>query len=230
MTSALSVLVLQSAPAPEAPATYLGLKASEWIMIAAILVGPILAVVTQFIWQKMRQKRDQKLWVFGNLMINRHTPLNQDFVKAANYIDAVFYKNKKIRARWKTVLDHLSSDAYKPANFTPAAFEKFRDLLAELLAEMAKDLRYQYDYTHIKESAWNPTQHGLEFEETARLRKAALSIVEGAGVLNVAVMPHPSLAQQAAAAQTPAQPQAPAPVAKPQAQPASPIPPHIKKP
>jgi hypothetical protein len=36
------------------------------------------------------------------------------------------------------VLTYLSSDAYKPQNFTPAAFEKFRDLLAELLSEMAQ--------------------------------------------------------------------------------------------
>jgi len=215
---AFLLLFQQPVPATEVSATYLGLKASEWIMIAAILVGPILAVVTQFIWQKMRQERDQKLWVFSTLMINRHAPLTPDFVKAANYIDVVFYKNQKVRERWKTVLDHLSSDAYKPANFTPAAFEKFRDLLAELLAEMAKDLGYQYDYTHIKENAWNPTQHGQEFEDNIKLRKGLLGLVEGTGILNVAVMPHPSLVQQAAPAQA-APAQAPAAAPQPSAPP-----------
>lgn len=212
-------LVQVSADGSKAPdsATHWGLKASEWIMIVAIVVGPILAVVTQFIWQRLRAKRDQKLWVFSTLMINRHAPLTPDFVKAANYIDVVFYNNQKIRDRWKTVLAHLSSEAYKPENYTPAAFEKFRDLLAELLAEMAKDLGYQFDYTHIKENAWNPSLHGQEFEENIKLRRALLALVEGTGSINVVVRPHPSLLQQAAPAQAaPAQapavaPQPPAP-------------------
>src|SRR5260221_75774 len=136
MTQSLFWIFLQGTPTVQVPATFLGLKASEWIMIVAILVGPILAVVTQFVWQKIRVKRDQKLWVFSTLMINRHAPLTPDFVKAANYIDVVYFKYPKIRARWKTVLTHLSSDAYKPENFTPAVFETFRDLLAELLADM----------------------------------------------------------------------------------------------
>jgi hypothetical protein len=70
-------------------------------MIAAIIVGPVLVVVTQFIRQKMRQRHDEKLWVFSNLMINRNTPLVPDFVRATNYIDVVFYKNEKIRGRWR---------------------------------------------------------------------------------------------------------------------------------
>ncbi len=214
MILALSFLVLQNLPATEVPATYLGLKASEWIMIAAIIVGPILAVATQFIWQKVRQKHDQKMWIFSTLMINRHAPLTIDFVKAANYIDVVFYKNQKIRDRWKTVLAHLASDAYKPENYTPAAFEKFRDLLAELLADMAEDLGYEYDYTHIKENAWNPTQHGQEFEEGIKLRKGLLASFDPAGGINVVVRPHPGLVQQAAPAPAaPAQP--PPPVQRP---------------
>jgi hypothetical protein len=196
-------LWFQAAVVPDGN-TYLGLRASEWIMIAAILVGPILAVVTQFIWQKVRARRDQKVWVFSNLMINRHAPLTPDFVKAANYIDVIFFKNQKVRDRWKTLLAHLSSEAYKPENYTPAAFERFRDLLAELLAEMAKDLGYQFDYTHIKENAWNPSSHGQEFEESIQLRRALLALVEGKGSLNVVVAPHPSLMAQAAPAQTPA--------------------------
>jgi hypothetical protein len=192
------------------PATYLGLKPSEWIMIVAIVVGPILAVVTQLVWQKMRLKRDQKLWVFSTMMSLRAVPLNPDFIKAVNFIDVVFYNNKKIRDRWKAVLAHLSSDAYKPENFTPAAFERFRDLLAELLAEMAKDLGYNFDYTHIKENAWTPTLHGQEFEENIKLRKALLASFDAAGGIHVVVRPRPVL--QAAPAQAPAAaPQPPAP-------------------
>src|SRR2546422_4716771 len=117
MTTALPFLILQALPVTEFPVTYLGLKPSEWIMIAAILVGPILAVVTQFVWQIYRQKHDQKFWVFNTMMSMRGFPLNPDFIRAVNSIDVVFFKNQKIRDRWKDVLEHLSSDAYKPENF-----------------------------------------------------------------------------------------------------------------
>lgn len=199
--------------------TYLGLKASEWIMIAAILVGPILAVVTQFIWQKYRQKRDLKLWVFGTMMSLRGIPLNPEFVRAVNFIDVVFYKNQKVRDRWKDVLAHLSSDAYKPENFTQQAFEKFRDLLSELLSEIAKDLGYEYDFTHFKERAWSPSWHVRADEEMAKLRKELLSAMEGAAGLNVIVRPHPSLLQPAQAAPAAVPIQAPAAVPQPPAPP-----------
>jgi hypothetical protein len=208
MTTALSFLVLQNPPVTEVPVTYLGLKPSEWIMIAAILVGPILAVVTQFIWQRYRQKADAKMWVFSTMMSLRGFPLNLDFIRAVNSIDVVFYKNQKIRDRWKDVLAHLSSDAYKPENFTQQAFEKFRDLLSVLLAEMAKDLGYEYDHTLFKERAWTPTWHITADEEGVKLRKALLASFDEAGGLNVVVRPHPGLLQQASPAQA-SPPQAP---------------------
>jgi hypothetical protein len=212
-----SLLTLLQTTPTALPVSSEGLKPSEWIMIAAIIIGPILAVVTQLVWQKLRQKRDQKLWVFNNLMIHRHVPLNLDFVKAANFIDVAFYKNQKVRERWKTVLAYLCSDAYKPENYTPAAYEKFRDLLAELLTEMAKDVGYSFDFTHIKENAWHPSLHGQEFEENIKLRKALLGLVEGRSSLNVVVAPHPGMfqpapaipAQPAAASQVGAAPQPP---------------------
>ncbi|HXY25379.1 MAG TPA: DUF6680 family protein [Candidatus Acidoferrum sp.] len=143
MPAALFGLALmQVSPTATAPAmptsdTYWGLKASEWIMIAAIILGPILAVVTQLWWQHYKQRRDQKLWVFGTLMTNRAT-ITPDFVKALNFIDVVFYKNEVVRGKGKKLLTHLSSDAYKAQPIAEATLEHTRDLLAELLVEMGQ--------------------------------------------------------------------------------------------
>jgi uncharacterized protein DUF6680 len=194
VTSLYSFLVAVSvdptAPAAASePATHFGLRASEWIMIAAILVGPILAVITQFIWQHRKQKHDAKIWVFSTLMSLRGSPLNPDFIKAANSIDVVFYKNQKIRGRWKAILEHLTSDAYKPENFTPQAFERFRDLLAELLSDMAKDVGYRYDFTHFKENAWAPRWYGVAEEENLKLRQGLIAALEDKGSLSVKIKP-----------------------------------------
>jgi hypothetical protein len=150
-------------------------------------------------------------------MSHRGSPMHFEFVKAVNYIDVAFYKNLKIRERWQAVLAHLSSDAYKPENWTPAAFDRVRDLLAELPAEMAAELGYKFDHLHIKEKAWTPTLHGRELEENFQLRRGLIDVVEGRRFVNVAVRPAPSLYPQPApapaASTAPSQaPATPAPV------------------
>lgn len=167
------------------PATYLGLKPSEWIMIAAIIVGPVLAVLTQLGWQRRKEKRDQKAWVFGTLMSLRAQQLAPDYVRALNCIDVVFYNNSKVRERWKVLLAHFCSDAFKKDPVDQSAIERARDLAAELMAEMAKDLGYQYDHTHIKENAYYPKLFGDLQIRGLQLLEKGTDLVEGRSSLRV---------------------------------------------
>jgi hypothetical protein len=176
--------------------THLGLKTSEWIMIVAVIIGPVLAVVTQIVVQRRTEKRDQKIWVFGTLMSLRASMLATDFVRALNYIDVVFYKNQKVRERWKTLLTHLSSEVYKADVIADATIDKTRDLLAELLAEIAKDLHYQYDHTHIKENSYYPKWHGQIEEEATALRQLGIAVLKGEASIRVAVSEQPPLQPQ----------------------------------
>ena len=189
------IYVLQTSttvPAVTGANTYLGLKASEWIMIVAVVIGPVLAVITQIVVQRRKEKRDQKIWVFGTLMSLRSAMLSPDFVRALNYIDVVFYKNQKVRERWKTLLSHLASEAYKAAVIAPETIDKTRDFLAELLAEIAKDLHYQYDHTHIKENAYTPKWHGQIEEEAAALRQHGIAVLRGEASISVVVSEQPA--------------------------------------
>jgi hypothetical protein len=115
----------------------------------------------------------------------RALPLAPDYVRALNYIDVVFYKNAKVRERWKALLEHFASDAYQKAGAEQAAVDRARDLSAELMAEMAKDLGYQYDHTHIKENAYHPKAHGdLETRGLQILDKGA-AVLEGKSSIKV---------------------------------------------
>lgn len=184
------LVLLQSSPSVPVtePATNLGLKTSDWIIIAAIIVGPILAVLGQLGWQRWKEKRDLKVWVFSQLMSLRATPLAPDYVRALNYIDVVFYKNAKVRQRWKALLEHFASEGYKKGDAELAvAHERARDLTAELMAEMAKVLGYQYDHTHIKENAYYPKGLGdLETHALQILDKGA-AVLEGKSSIRVKV-------------------------------------------
>lgn len=170
----------------------MGLKASEWIMIIAVVLGPILAVLTQIFVQRYQEKRTQKFWVFSTLMNLRGAALAPDFVRALNYIDVVFHKNKKVRERWQTLLQHFTSDAYKPQNFGAQTIETSRDLLAELLAEMAKELDYRFDHTHIKNSAYYPAGHGQYETELQEIRQKSIEILKGNASINVVVKEEPT--------------------------------------
>jgi hypothetical protein len=186
----------------EAP-THWGLTAAEWITIAAIVVGPILAVVTQLVWQRTISKRDQKLNVFGTMMSLRGTPLHPDFIKVANFIDVLYYKNQVVRRKWGDVLAHLSSDAYKPENFNAQAFERFKDLLSELLNEMARDLGYEYDHLDFKERAWTPLWHVAADEEWAALRKGFVQALNHQSSLAITAYPLPAVPPPPPAAPNP---------------------------
>jgi len=72
---------------------YWGLTVAEWITVAAIILGPILAVSTQLWIQARKVKRDAKLYVFSTLMGYRAMVLHPSFVQAFNLVDVVYYQN-----------------------------------------------------------------------------------------------------------------------------------------
>lgn len=60
-------------------------------MIAAVILGPILAVQVQKRIEKLREKWGRKNHLFQILMSTRASRLSPDHVQALNMIDLVFY-------------------------------------------------------------------------------------------------------------------------------------------
>jgi hypothetical protein len=87
------------------PPTYWGLSVAEWLTLDAIILGPILAVLTQLWMQAIKAKKDTKRWVFNTLTGYRSSILNVNFVQAFNLVDVVFYKNDEVRQKRKDFLD-----------------------------------------------------------------------------------------------------------------------------
>ena len=78
----------------EAYQMYLGLKISDWIMIIAVFLGPIVAVrLTRYLDNK-NEIKNRKLELFRTLMSTRAYSISWEHVSALNRIDVEFVKIK----------------------------------------------------------------------------------------------------------------------------------------
>jgi hypothetical protein len=102
------------------------------IPLLSAFIGALLA----FIYQRRQQKRQDKLYVFGALMANRHAgATDADFVKALNLTDVVFHKNQKVRE----ALHKYFLYTKHPIHAGTPRLEAFYDLLRY----MAEDIGYK---------------------------------------------------------------------------------------
>lgn len=152
---------------------------ADWLMITAVLVGPIIAVqLTRYLDNK-REVRERKLHIFKTLMATRAYTISWDHVMTLNRIDLEFDKNNKkekaVIEAWKAYLDILGDKSITGEQWAV----KRVDLLVELLHKMAVVLDYDFDKTHIKNSSYSPVAHGDIEEEQRAMRKGLIEVLEG---------------------------------------------------
>lgn len=151
-------------------------------IVAATVMGPILAIQAQKYLERHRDQKRVKDNLFRVLMATRASRLSADHVQALNGIELAYYgggkKEKKVLEAWKAYHDHLSDKSYTPDR-TDEWLTRQTDLLIELLHEMAVSLGYDFDKTHIKNSWYSPQAHGLIEEEAQTIRRGFAGIFSG---------------------------------------------------
>lgn len=164
---------------------------ADWLMILAVLFGPIIAIQLTRYLDKKKEERERKLQVFKTLMATRAYTISWDHVVALNRIDLEFDKdNKKEKAvieAWKAYLDLLGDKTMSPEQWAI----KRLDLLVELLHKMAQVLDYDFDKTHIKNSSYSPVAHGNIEEEQGALRAGLIEVLQGKRSLPMAIVNWP---------------------------------------
>ncbi len=156
---------------------------ADWLMITAVLVGPVVAVrLTRYLDNK-KEIRERKLQIFKVLMATRAYTISWDHVLTLNKIDLEFDKNikgeKEVIEAWKAYLDLLADKSITGETWS----NKRVELLVELLHTMASVLDYDFDKTHIKNSSYSPVAHGDNEADQITLRKGLIDILEGKRVL-----------------------------------------------
>jgi len=134
---------------------------NDWLIIIAIIIGPILAVQIQKFVEDAKERKERKMKVFKSLMATRAAPLSPSHVEALNMIDIEFYDSREVREKWRLLLDNFENypqDLGDPAYQTKLNLcsQKSAELLCDLLYEMARSLGYDFDKVHIMRSAYIP--------------------------------------------------------------------------
>lgn len=162
---------------------------SDWLMIFAVLLAPLIAIQVQKKLEIHREQRNRKLAIFKTLMATRASRLSADHVQALNMIDLEFYgkRYEKVVQSWKTYLDHLGNFPKDDEKAVPVWIGKQADLLADLLMEMGKVLDYEFDVVHVKKGIYYPEAHGKLEDQNALLREGILRLLYGDTALKMDV-------------------------------------------
>ncbi len=154
----------------------------ETISIIAIVLGPILAVQVEKLLSRINERKRSREQIFKTLMATRGSTLSLDHVSALNRIDLEFSNTKKrykrVLSAWKSYFDHLSNHDKQETNSLIWANDNNK-LLVELLYEMGKSLKYDFDRALISRNIYSPVGHIQVEKELQEIRILLLSILKG---------------------------------------------------
>lgn len=179
----------------------------DWITVAAIIIGPILALITQRILDRMRREKDQRINIYLTLMALRATWLHPDCVRALNTIDTVFSSrgDKNIRDAWAKVIAHAESG--NPGG-TDAALRAWNDRMFDLRVDLYQAIGAAVGFNHtidyIKTRFYAPQLHADIEAEWNQIRKQLASAVTNDGLK--IILPASSQVQENVTQATPPQP------------------------
>ncbi len=177
----------------------------EYLTLAAILIGPIIAVWMTRYLDDRRERHHNRMDIFRTLMRTRRTPVFPEHVGALNLIEIEFAKDKAVIAAWKALYQHLGTEHTRrpdeqtiglPPNQTATRNEKFFDrlaqerqsLLAKLLHAMAKVMNFKVEQLEIFEGGYYPQGWDDEFREQRLMRRYVIELAAGRNSVPVAAV------------------------------------------
>ncbi len=163
------------------------LRASDYLIAACALLGPILAVQAQKWLEGLRAKRDRRLAIFQTLMATRATNLSSRHVEALNAVPIDFYKDKKVMDAWEEYFAHLTN---APAD-NPTWGPKRLDLFVKLLAVIGSRVGYDFNVAQMNR-IYFPAAHGELENDQDFIRKGIVALLRGNIQLPMAVKELPA--------------------------------------
>jgi hypothetical protein len=193
----------------------IALTSTDWILVAATIAGPILAVRAQKVIESLTEKRKRKLHIFRILMATRAARISGDHVQALNMIDIEFsaskvlgvfrYQSPKEKAVISAWRDYLESLSPLPPEATEEEKKRWNertlDHFINLLSVLSEALGFEFDKVQLKKGIYSPQAHGDTEEAQLQIRDSLVKILSGKQSFPMAVTHFP-VSQEALDLQT----------------------------
>lgn len=158
----------------------------DWITVAAIVAGPVLALATQRGLDAVREKRQQRVQIYLTLMSLRSTPLHTDHVKALNVLDTVFSrrndKDRRVRDTWDKVLAQLNTKREGNEDELKYWDNRLLDLRVDLYQAVGRAVGYDHSVEYIKTHIYGPKYyHDAEMDQIS-IREGFVKILSPNGL------------------------------------------------
>jgi hypothetical protein len=175
---------------------FMAFSVSDGLLVAATILGPVLAVQAQKWLERSREKDQRKKNIFYALMGTRATRLADVHVQALNSIDLEFSikrpKEKAVIDAWRSYALQLNTqyDATSEAQSLAWNNEVYR-LFIELLFLMSQALGFDFTKEHLQRGIYYPTGHATMDADRLRVLKNAAEVLSGAQPLKMEVVTFP---------------------------------------
>jgi len=125
--------------------------------LAAIVLGPILAVVITRALDNRNEAKRRKFDLFKDLMQTRGIRLDPVHVAALNIVELEFYDKVEVRSAFQKYIEHLSSPE---PNGTKEDLDRYydqrSDLFMELVYEIGIIVGYRFDKRELERRSYVP--------------------------------------------------------------------------
>lgn len=139
--------------------------------LAAIVLGPIIAVVITRMLDRSAEKRRRRLDVFRNLMQTRGVRLDPVHVATLNLVEIEFYKDDDVRRAFQTYIQHLSSPMPVVAEQDRFLAQRL-DLFVNLLSEIGSSVGLSFDKRDLERLSYVP--QGWDSDQNMQRRNAEM--------------------------------------------------------
>ncbi len=126
------------------------------VTVVAIVIGPLLAVRLQRKADEAREKRTRRYMILNILMRTRSEKLSSEHVGALNLIQLEFYGSIAVIDAYKTYSDFLNSHFPSDQNALERHTTKGASLFLDLLFEIARDLKFNFDKSDLQRLSYLP--------------------------------------------------------------------------
>lgn len=128
------------------------MKTTEIINLAAIVIGPIVAVLISVWLTSRQQRRDQKLIVLRMLLSTRHLPADPGFSVAINLVPVEFGDSKQVVAAYREFIQAVQNPA-SSAEDVPA-LQSTAAKTTKLIFEITRDLGFDIRESDIQHAGY----------------------------------------------------------------------------